>query len=570
LPHVQADRRGAKQTMATATAQRVGRKLVQAGVISAEQLTEALEQAGGRSLPAVLEDLGYASEIQVAQVIAEQAGLAFVDLGAADIDPNASMLISTDLMRRYLALPIQLDGDTVTVAIADPSNIFAIDDLRIVMRRQVRIAVATESDLLATIDRFSANQTNVDDMLGDLEEIVGSKIESEDDEDTEESAVAKLMNQVVTDAIRQGAGDIYIEPQEHEVRIRYRIDGVCRPVLTTPRKMHRQLLSRLKIQSNMDIAERRVPQDGRFGVTLDGKSVDFRVATLPIVHGELAVLRLLRKDSIMMSLKDLGFLEYNMERLLWALSLPYGAILVTGPTGSGKSTTLYAAINETNDPKSNLITVEDPVEYRLAGLSQVHVNEKAGLTFAAALRSILRQDPDKVMIGEIRDRETGTIAVEAALTGHLVLSTLHTNDAPSAITRLTEMGIEPFLTASAVTLVVAQRLARRLCPDCREKYVPEAQALERVGFPFEPGRLPTIYRARGCRKCNGIGYRGRMGIHEVMTLSETIERLTVENASADVIKRQAIEEGMLTLRQDGFEKVLLGQTSIEEILRVVV
>jgi type IV pilus assembly protein PilB len=378
------------------------------------------------------------------------------------------------------------------------------------------------------------------------------------------------MNQIVTDAIRQGAGDIYIEPHEREMRVRFRIDGVCREIFVSPKKMHRQLISRLKINSNMDIAERRVPQDGRFGVVLDGKSVDFRVATLPIVHGEMAVLRLLRRDSIMMSLKDLGFLEYNMQRLIDALGMPYGAILVTGPTGSGKSTTLYAAINETNDPRANLITVEDPVEYRLAGLSQVHVNERAGLTFAAALRSILRQDPDKVMIGEIRDRETGTIAVEAALTGHLVLSTLHTNDAPSAITRLTEMGIEPFLTASAVTLVLAQRLARRLCSDCRDPYTPDEVALDRVGFPYEAGRPPRLYRAAGCKRCNGIGYRGRMGIHEVMTMSETLERLTVENASADEIKRQAVVEGMRTLRDDGFEKVKLGQTSIEEILRVVV
>jgi type IV pilus assembly protein PilB len=305
-------------------------------------------------------------------------------------------------------------------------------------------------------------------------------------------------------------------------------------------------------------------------VVLDGKSVDFRVATLPLVHGELAVLRLLRKDSIMMSLKDLGFLETNMDRLLTALKLPYGAILVTGPTGSGKSTTLYAAINETNDPKSNLITVEDPVEYRLPGLSQVHVNEKAGLTFAAALRSILRQDPDKVMIGEIRDKETGTIAIEAALTGHLVLSTLHTNDAPSALTRLTEMGIEPFLTASAVTLVLAQRLARRLCSECKEQYTPDEAALERVGFPFEPGRPVKLFRARGCKKCSGIGYKGRMGVHEVMTMSESLERLTVEAASSDEIARRAVAEGMITLREDGFSKVALGQTSIEEILRVVV
>jgi type IV pilus assembly protein PilB len=407
-------------------------------------------------------------------------------------------------------------------------------------------------------------------MVGDLEQQVSGSADDDQDEVGEESVVARLMNQIVTEAIRSGAGDIYIEPGERDVRIRFRVDGVCQVINTLPKKLHRQIISRLKINSGMDIAERRIPQDGRFGVVLDGKAVDFRVAVLPIVAGEMAVLRLLRRDSIMMSLKDLGFLEQNMRYLLEALALPYGAILVTGPTGSGKSTTLYAAINETNDPKANLITVEDPVEYRLAGLSQVQVNEKAGLTFAAALRSILRQDPDKVMIGEIRDKETGTIAIEAALTGHLVLSTLHTNDAPSAITRLTEMGIEPFLSASAITLVMAQRLARRLCPDCKEAYIPEESALTRIGFPFEPGKPPQLYRARGCKKCNDIGYRGRMGVHEVMKMSENLERLTVENASADELNRAAIEEGMLTLRDDGFSKVKLGMTSIEEILRVVV
>ena len=550
--------------------QRLGKLLVHSGLITDEQLSEAIEQAAGRSLPAVLEDLGYVSEIRVAQAVAEQMGLAFVDVGSYDIDPNAATLVPQDLMRKYLVLPVRVEDDELVVAMADPANIFAIDDLGIVTRRNIRAVVAAESDLVSSIERFTTNQTNVEDMLGDLEDSTSLSSTEIDEDANENSAVAKLMNQIITDAIRQGAGDIYIEPHETEVRIRFRIDGVCMEIMTAPKKIHRQLISRLKISSGMDIAERRTPLDGRFGVVLDGKGVDFRVATLPLVHGELAVLRLLRKDSILMSLKDLGFLEQNMERLLGALSLPYGAILVTGPTGSGKSTTLYAAINETNDPKSNLITVEDPVEYRLPGLSQVHVNEKAGLTFAAALRSILRQDPDKVMIGEIRDRETGTIAIEAALTGHLVLSTLHTNDAPSALTRLTEMGIEPFLTASAVTLVVAQRLARRLCSECKESYTPDESALERVQFHIENGRLPKLYRAVGCKKCGGIGYKGRMGIHEVMTMSENLERLTVENSGADVIKRQAIEEGMLTLRDDGYAKVKLGHTSLEEILRVVV
>lgn len=554
-----------------ASSVRLGRLLVRAEVITEDQLAEATARAEGRALPHVLSELGFASESRIAQTIAESMGLAFVDIGSYDIDPSASILLSADLMKKYLVLPVKVQDDELVVAMADPANIFAIDDLRIMTGKEIRPVVAVESELAQAIDRFSAQQANVGDMVGDLEQAIAGGSDSDSDEvEGEESAVARFMNQVITDAIRQGAGDIYIEPSETEVRVRFRIDGVCQEISRLPKKMHRQLVSRLKINSGMDIAERRVPQDGRFGVVLDGKAVDFRVAVLPLVEGELAVMRLLRRDSIMMSLKDLGFLEYNMQRLLDALKLPYGAILVTGPTGSGKSTTLYAAINETNDPKSNLITVEDPVEYRLAGLSQVQVHEKAGMTFAAALRSILRQDPDKVMIGEIRDKETGTIAIEAALTGHLVLSTLHTNDAPSAITRLTEMGIEPFLSASAVTLVLAQRLCRRLCPDCKEAYVPETAALDRVGFPYEPGKIPTLYKARGCKKCGGIGYRGRMGVHEVMTMSESLERLTVENASADELMRMAVAEGMLTLRDDGFSKVKLGATSIEEILRVVV
>jgi type IV pilus assembly protein PilB len=555
---------------AQATSHRVGQMLIRAGLIDEAQLSRAVEESAGRSLAVTLDELGIVNETKVAQAVAEQMGLAFIDVGSYEIDPNAAMLISAELMRKYTVLPIKQEGEELVVAMADPANIFAIDDLRIVTRLEVRAVVASESDLVTAIDRFTTSQTNVDDMLGDLEEAIGVGEQDEESDESADSGVAKLMNQIVTDAIRQGAGDIYIEPHENQMRVRFRIDGVCQEIFSMPKTMHRQLISRLKISSNMDISERRIPLDGRFGVVLDGKAVDFRVATLPLVHGELAVLRLLRRDSIMLSLKDLGFLETNMHLLLDALALPYGAILVCGPTGSGKSTTLYAAINETNDPTTNLITVEDPVEYRLAGLSQVHVNEKAGMTFAAALRSILRQDPDKVMIGEIRDRETGTIAIEAALTGHLVLSTLHTNDAPSTITRLTEMGIEPFLTASAVTLVVAQRLARRLCADCKEQYTPDEVALTRIGFPFEPGSPPKLFRSKGCKKCNGIGYKGRMGVHEVMRMSESLERLTVENASTDELKRAAVSEGMLTLRDDGFSKALLGQTSIEEVLRVVV
>jgi type IV pilus assembly protein PilB len=505
--------------------------------------------------------------------VAGQMGLTFVDIGAYEIDPNAATLLAIDLARRYNVLPIAIQDQELVVAMSDPANIFAIDDLRIVTGYEIKPVVSTESDLASAIEKYASMQTDVEEMVGDVTGSLAAGPTEEDDAEAdagENSAVAKLMNLVITEAIRQGAGDIYIEPQEHDLRVRYRIDGVCQEVVRSPKKLHKQLISRVKISSGMDIAEKRRPQDGRFGVVLDNKAVDFRVAVLPTVQGEMSVIRLLRRDSIMMSLENLGFLEQPLERLMAAITKPYGCILVTGPTGSGKSTTLYAAINKTNDPRTNLITVEDPVEYRLEGLSQVQVHERAGLTFASALRAILRQDPDTVMIGEIRDKETATIAIEAALTGHLVLSTLHTNDAASAITRLTEMGIEPFLSASAVNCVLAQRLARRLCTECREAYTPAEEALQRIGFPFEPGKPPTLYRATGCKKCNGIGYKGRMGVHEVLTMTENLERMAVEHATADELSRQAVAEGMMTLREDGFAKVANGLTSIEEIMRVVV
>ncbi len=558
--------------MAAATGKRLGKVLVQAGVLTDDQLADALKDTSGRSLSTVVVDLGYTTEERIGRAVAEQLGLAYLDLGQYEIDANAATLIQPDLARRYTVLPIAFQDDELVVAMADPANIFAIDDLRIVTGYEIRAVVAAESDLTAAIERFASLATNVDEMVGDLEDAVGTVAVSEEAEEAADDAgpAAKLMNLIITTAIREGAGDIYVEPQESELRVRFRIDGVCQEVVRSPKKVHRQLISRIKISSGMDIAEKRRPQDGRFGVVLDGKAVDFRVAVLPTVQGEMSVIRLLRRDSIMLSLEDLGFLDQPLQRLMEALEKPYGCILVTGPTGSGKSTTLYAAINKTNDPRSNLITVEDPVEYRLEGLSQVQVHEKAGLTFAAALRSILRQDPDKVMIGEIRDKETGTIAIEAALTGHLVLSTLHTNDAPSAITRLTEMGIEPFLSASAVNCVLAQRLGRRLCPSCKEAYTPDEAALRRIEFPMPEGRVPTLYRAVGCKKCNNIGYKGRMGIHEVFAMSEVLERMCVEHASADELKRQAVAEGMLTLRDDGYAKVKMGLTSLEEIMRVVV
>jgi type IV pilus assembly protein PilB len=552
---------------------RLGKILVQAGVVTERELEMAVAKAGSsRSLTQAITESGFATDNAIAQAIATQTGLEFVDIAGVDIDANASTLLSSDLARRYNVLPIGFDNGKLVVAMADPANIFAIDDLRIVTGYEIKPVVAVEVDLRQAIDRHGAMQENVDDMVGDLADafVVDKRNEEPDAESGEESVVSKLLNLIITEAITKGAGDILLEPQDNDLRVRFRIDGVCQEVMRTPKKLQTRLISRVKISSGMDIAERRVPQDGRFGVVLDGKAVDFRVAVLPTVRGEMSAMRLLRHDSIMMSLQDLGFLEKPLAALKEALNKPYGCILVTGPTGSGKSTTLYAAINETNDPGTNLITVEDPVEYRLEGLSQVQVHERAGLSFASALRSILRQDPDTVMIGEIRDVETATIAIEAALTGHLVLSTLHTNSAPSAMTRLTEMGVEPFLTASAVNCVVAQRLARRLCDDCKEAYTPDEAALDRIDFPYEPGKLPTLYRAVGCKKCNNIGYRGRMGIHEVLAMTETLERLTVEHTSADDLEREAILEGMVPLRQDGFLKCALGQTSVEEILRVIV
>ena len=556
--------------MTATSATRLGAMLVQAGVVTDVQLAAALAAMGDGTLVGALVSQGATTGARIAEAIADRYGLEYLDLGAQKVDHAASLLISPELARRHRALPVGIEDEVLLVAMVDPSDILALDDVRIMTGRNVRPVVVTESDLKQAIDRVANMQQDVDQMVGTIGDGGAPAEAVEAEEASDEAPVAKLLSVVISEAIRQGAGDIFIEPLETDVRIRYRVDGVCREVMRSPKKLHRQLISRIKIDSGMDIAERRIPQDGRFGVTFDGHAVDFRVAVLPAVNGEMSVMRLLRRDSIMLSLEDLGFLEQPINVLLEALSKPYGAILVTGPTGSGKSTTLYAAINKTTRPTVNLITVEDPVEYRLEGLSQVQVHEKAGLTFAAALRSILRQDPDVVMVGEIRDKETATIAIEAALTGHLVLSTLHTNDAPSALTRLTEMGVEPFLSASAINCVLAQRLARRLCPECKEAYTPAIESLDRVGFPYDPENLPTLYRARGCTRCNNVGYRGRMGIHEVMKIGERIERACVNHASGDEIKRLAIEEGMITLRHDGFAKVLMGLTSIEEILRVVV
>ena len=389
---------------------------------------------------------------------------------------------------------------------------------------------------------------------------------------TEEAPIVKLVNSVIAQSVDDSASDIHFEPQAKELMVRFRVDGVLHEIMSIPRRMQTGVISRLKIMADLDIAERRVPQDGRIGLMVGGKPIDMRVASLPTVYGEKIVMRLLDKSNVMLDLEDLGFAEKALKRFHKSFTKPYGAILVTGPTGSGKSTTLYAALNILNSPEKNIITVEDPVEYRLTGINQVQVNTRAGMTFAAALRSILRCDPDIVMVGEIRDRETALIAIESALTGHLVLSTLHTNDAPGALSRLTEMGIEPFLTSSAVDAVLAQRLARRLCSQCKEPYTATREMLRKNDFPPEVCDRDDVvlHRAKGCSRCNNTGYKGRLGLYEVMIVSEAIRRLTVERKSADEIGRVAAAEGMKSLREDGIDKVLLGMTSVEEIARVIV
>jgi type IV pilus assembly protein PilB len=435
----------------------------------------------------------------------------------------------------------------------------------------VKPVVATRADVAGAIDRYYRADSDLDDLT--------NAMDAQDEEDdlskvkeiVEDAPIVKYVNLLITQAIQDRASDIHLEPTEHDLRVRFRIDGVLHEVMRSPRAIQSGVISRLKIMADINIAERRIPQDGRLSVSAHGRKVDLRVATLPTVWGEKVVMRILDNSTARLDLADLGFSDANYERYSQSFTKPYGMILVTGPTGSGKSTTLYATLNIVSRPEVNVITVEDPVEYRLPDINQVQTNNKAGLTFASALRSILRSDPDIVLIGEVRDHETGQIAVEAALTGHLVLSTLHTNDAPSAITRLTEMGIEPFLVGSALDCVLAQRLARRLCPKCKEGYTPSRESLVQLRFPWQDGEpLPQLFRPVGCSMCAKTGYKGRLALHEVMPVSEEIERLAVERASATAIEQVARSQGMKTLREDGLDKVLAGVTSMDEILRVVV
>jgi type IV pilus assembly protein PilB len=551
----------------------LGDILLERGLVTAEQLAsaQAEQRRLGRALGRILVDTGVLSEQQLVAALATQIGLRFVELAEIHVDGSAVERVPSAVCKRYTVLPIGYEDGRLLVAMADPANVFAIDDIRSMTGLEVKPLVATRTDIQAAINRYH----RADNELDDLTSSIGAEEEADDlaslKEVVEDAPIVKFVNLLITQAIADRASDIHIEPGERDVRVRLRIDGVLHEVMRPPKNIQAGIISRLKIMSDINIAERRIPQDGRLSVSTNGKKIDLRVATLPTVWGEKVVMRILDNSTAMLKLSDLGFSDGNYERYAESFSKPYGMILVTGPTGSGKSTTLYATLNIVSSPDKNVITVEDPVEYRLPGINQVQTNAKAGLTFASALRSILRSDPDIVLIGEIRDHETAQIAIEAALTGHLVLSTLHTNDAPSAINRLIEMGIEPFLVGSSLDCVLAQRLARRLCEKCKEPYTPTPETLLQSGYPWRDGEdLPTLMRAVGCSACSKTGYRGRLALHEVMSITEDIERLAVQRASAAAIGEAARAQGMLTLRDDGLAKVANGVTSLEEIFRVVV
>lgn len=551
-----------------------GMLLVEEGIIDATQLDEVLAEVEetGKALSRVLIEMEILTEDDLLAILADQAGYEFVDLLEYGIDPVAASLVPDNIARRYSLIPIGFDEERLIVAMSDPQNVIARDDVARVTKRELEVVVATQAAVMDALDKMARMETDVEALTGEI-------AAGDDDSDAlegltevvEDAPIVKLANTLIAQAVQDRASDIHIEPQAKDLRIRYRIDGVLHEHMRSPKSVQNSLVSRLKIMSDMDIAERRIPQDGRISMSISGREIDLRAACVPTVWGEKFVMRILDKQAGIVPLEQLGLLEDNAKKLANAYNKPYGAILATGPTGSGKTTTLYSILNVINDDAKNVMTVEDPVEFRLSGLSQIQVNTRAGLTFASALRSLVRCDPDIMMVGEIRDKETATIAIESALTGHLVLSTLHTNDAPSAATRLFEMGVEAFLVGSALDCVLAQRLARRLCEKCKEPYQPTEEALVECGWPLdEEEELPVIYKPAGCKSCSNTGYRGRVALHEIMILSEEIERMVVEHRTSEEMKKIAVMEGMKTLRLDGLAKVRLGITAIDEIMRVVV
>lgn len=553
---------------------RIAQKLVESSLVSQDQLARALEsqQSSGGTLSYNLVKTGAISEMAFAEFMGQVYNVPAVDLDAVPIDANAVDLIPSDVATKFQVVPLKREGRTLTLAMANPDNIFAIDDIKFITGFDVRPVVATETAIKRCIDRMYDSADSLATIMGEIEEDFEIVEDAADDPDAAavsaaaDAPVVKLVNSLISDAVGRGASDIHIEPYEKQLRVRFRIDGMLHEMMSPPFKMKNAITSRLKIMAELDIAEKRVPQDGRIKIRMHGKPIDLRVSTLPTIFGEKVVMRILDQSNLQIDLARLGFHPTALARFLNAIESPYGMVLVTGPTGSGKSTTLYSALQKINKIHSNIMTCEDPVEYNISGINQVNVHEDIGLTFSSALRAFLRQDPNIIMVGEIRDLDTASIATKAALTGHLVLSTLHTNDAASSINRLVDMGIEPFLVSSSVLLIIAQRLVRRLCEKCKAPSVIHAEVLRELGIMENPDEL-VLMEAKGCPVCNDTGYKGRVGVYEVMEISPTLREMIVDRASNVEIKTQAIKEGMLTLRMDGLEKFKRGLTSLEEILR---
>lgn len=558
-------------------AKKIGELLLQEGLIDLEQLNKALEeqQHTGERIGTVLIKLGFITEEVIVEFIARQFNLPQVNIAKLTVSRDTIGLIPPDIAQRYQAVPFGLIGSTLNVAMADPGNLFVIDDMRFLTRRNIQVHVASEFSIKSTISRFYASDEDFEDVLGMLkDEVDVDLVDTTEEMDlsfledaAEQAPVVKLVNLILMDAIRKQASDIHIEPYEKVMRVRLRIDGVLYEIMRPPLALKNAVISRLKIMSRLDIAERRMPQDGRIKLKAKGREMDFRVSVLPTLFGEKVVLRLLDKSGLQLDMTRLGFEELQYRQFREAIYLPFGMVLVTGPTGSGKTTTLYSALSELNKTSHNISTCEDPVEYNLTGINQVQIHDAIGLNFAAALRSFLRQDPDIIMVGEIRDFETAEIAVKAALTGHLVLSTLHTNDAPSTINRLLNMGVESFLVSSAVNLVLAQRLVRRVCTECRQEEDVSLETLLDLGVLDDELGTFICYKGKGCPVCNDTGYRGRVALYEVMPMHEQIRELVLMGASAAEIKKESIRLGMITLRRSGINKLKAGITSVEEVIR---
>ncbi len=562
------------------TTNRLGVLLVRNKLIDEKQLAKALEEqrtSGGR-LGASLVKLGYLKEEDLAAFLSRQYGVPSINLAEFDIDPNVIKLVPAEVAQKYQLVPVNRAGSTLIVAMADPSNIFAIDDIKFMTGYNVEIVVAAEASIKQSIDKYYDQSASFDDVMGNMEDIDLELVDDDEQIDvgalekaTEDAPVVKLVNLILTDAIKKRASDIHIEPYEKSFRVRYRIDGVLHEVMKPPMKLKNAITSRIKIMSEMDISERRLPQDGRIKIKLPGGSdMDYRVSCLPTLFGEKVVMRLLDKSNLQLDMTKLGYEPSALKWFKEAIHKPFGMVLVTGPTGSGKTVSLYSALAELNKVTENISTAEDPVEFNFAGINQVQMHEEIGLNFAAALRAFLRQDPDIIMIGEIRDFETAEIGVKAALTGHLVLSTLHTNDAPATVNRLLNMGIEPFLVASAVNLITAQRLARRVCSECKAPEEVPKEVLIQAGVKEADLDGFVCYKGQGCPTCNDSGYKGRVGFYQVMPMFEELREMILAGANTAEIKRESMRLGVKTMRQSGLTKMAEGVTSLEEVLRCTI